>query len=79
LLRNIEPIIKKHFPKEELFLEFVPDPEGTLDQLLIYIQVDFQTNSEDNVLKNLHEIDKLSNQMESEKIYGKFLISVESL
>jgi len=79
LLREIEPTIRNYFQNEELFLEIIPDPENSTSQLVIYIQIDFDRNPVDNVLDNLHEIDKHVNKLVTKDIKGKFLVTVESL
>ncbi|MCL2115124.1 MAG: hypothetical protein FWH29_02760 [Methanobrevibacter sp.] len=79
LLREIEPIIRQYFPNEELVLEYVHDPEGCMNQLVIYIQIDFNENSTNNILNNLHKIDEYAHKLTTDNIKGKFLVNVESL
>lgn len=77
LLRYVEPIVRKYFKKESLVLEYVPDPEIDLNQLVLYIQTQISEDNIDEVDNKLHEIDKEVFHRLNNDTRNKFLIDVE--
>jgi|GEM_PF-1815425 len=63
LIKNIKPIIKKHFPNHDYALEFNSDPEiPQFNQIILYVKGDENSFDEDwvEVKKVNKEIRKLS-------------------
>lgn len=63
LIKNIKPIIKKHFPNHDYVLEFNSDPEiPQFNQIILYVKGDENSFDEDwvEVKKVNKEIRKLS-------------------
>jgi len=77
LLRNIKPIVRNYFPNEELVLEYVPDPEIDLNQLVLFIKT---FNYKDNAEIVENKLDKLDSEifpLLNDNTRNKFLIEVE--
>jgi hypothetical protein len=77
LLRKIPNIIHKYFPNTKLSLEFVPDPEIDMDQLLLYIKTEITEKNVDELYEKVYLIEKDIKYLLTHSIHDKILIDLE--
>lgn len=76
LIKNVEPIIKEHFPENSFGLEFEEDPEiSSLNKLVLYVKGEESSFDED-----WEEVKKVNREIRKLSFYGdsaKRLFSVD--